>query len=767
MALSGREKAASTSPLYLLRIKRDRLSCGDDYISVSVSSGHACVILSFSSISPLDMATAADGLMRGPAPLPPPHVNTACTEDCDYSEADTALNTPTSYTEFPPQTSHHHRWSLSSASSSLSRHTQIGKSHKRRTELPIGPPSSIQNTAHATPPRVSLPPSFNPSPSPEASSSLRRKHKRSQKSFDGFHSLLSLFHTKTHRSPDNNDDHSFRSNDEEHAWTNASDLFDHQEDSADSSSSHYDHGHPSTTTTTSSSTATDIDGLRLRRLQAMVSRFHDTLIIDSTTRTLTSSSSTLNNHSTHTENPSSQQPYDKTLAFCADIKSFLEGWATDRQLNLARNNVLRATNSATRRSLRNQHAKLLALHSSSTRRHLALQRSLRKSRWRNRRTHIDHNHCCSHRERIAQLEANERSTRQQLRRLETQFDDMVEDSKRALLAEINTLQISRAALEEEKLELEHTVDTVRRELESVRDELQEAKRGQERYRQRADSLQSALDALAATTTTTTPSDDQDSSQLLILYNESKAQVADLEQENERLQLAVDRLRQSMSTLEERYQTLRYNETMRERIRIKQAQQENATAERIRSLEDSQKVLQNRLKEAEKIVAEYEQRKLEMDHTECKRLESTLHHALAERDANIQSLQRQLQESERVHTEQLQRWQEQLDQEKQVYKVQISRELRQLAGDFAELEAEVESLRQRQQEDALHVRRVEEARKEVQEKSLQRQREFEEAEAALHVTISTLEQKIAKLEDDALQLYGKNLKLAHQLGQWAP
>ncbi|KAI9274266.1 hypothetical protein BDA99DRAFT_497028 [Phascolomyces articulosus] len=141
--------------------------------------------------------------------------------------------------------------------------------------------------------------------------------------------------------------------------------------------------------------------------------------------------------------------------------------------------------------------------------------------------------------------------------------------------------------------------------------------------------------------------------------------------------------------------------------------------------------------------------------------------LAERNIKIQDLEATLQQllDERTH------WEQQAAakyyHEKETFKVQVSRQVRELAGTIAEQESQMDVLEKRRQQDALTINRVESLKRAAEQKCQKRLNEWETEEKGLRMTIATLEAKVVKLEQDTIVLYGKNLKLAHQLGQWAP
>ncbi|ORZ00358.1 hypothetical protein BCR43DRAFT_485091 [Syncephalastrum racemosum] len=135
-------------------------------------------------------------------------------------------------------------------------------------------------------------------------------------------------------------------------------------------------------------------------------------------------------------------------------------------------------------------------------------------------------------------------------------------------------------------------------------------------------------------------------------------------------------------------------------------------------------------------------------TERQRLETEL----AKRDETIRALQEQLHQHQNPTAG---------------FQVHVTRELRELAGANAQLECEVERLERREAEERMLVAKAEQRCMDYGIIYQQRQRKWEATEAELRTTIADLERKVTKLENESLQLYGRNLKLAHQLGQWAP
>lgn len=271
----------------------------------------------------------------------------------------------------------------------------------------------------------------------------------------------------------------------------------------------------------------------------------------------------------------------------------------------------------------------------------------------------------------------------------------------------------------------------------------------------------------------------------------------------------------MIELESRCNRIQKNHDQ-ERLRLQRAV-DNAT-DRQTQAEYAVQGLKTSLSAAEKTVAELElklevaksmakkqqeeqQAKLvEADHTLCRQTEMNLQREIAAQQAEVARLNRSLQQLSEQHqheiaaqkneiahlqqslqqiSEQQQRerdtWKQQLREEfsalyyheKEAYKVQISREMRMLANKVAEQDADIESMERRQQQDAKAVATAESMRRAIEARCNEKRVAWEDEEKKLKMTIVELEQKVSRLEQDALQLYSRNLKLAHQLGQCAP
>ncbi|KAJ8662542.1 hypothetical protein O0I10_001503 [Lichtheimia ornata] len=774
-----------------------------------------------------------------PPPLPPPHTSSSYNEDTDGSEADTALNTPTSWT-----TDHSNRWSLASAmSTAFSRHSFIHHKKKRSNDihhqstttssspptLPPRPvstyhiPSSSTSISHksSSPPLPSY--TYRASWAPRTLSSaasdgslklaLDDDHHHSNNNNNGYLSVNAAATTtappplpkhdgRPPTPPRHHDDHppphhhhdsylhvvedpfegaSWSGSDlrqllheDNHDYHNSrsSFLLQHPNGSSVSNisstnsssgttNSPITHSTESTRSSSSSKRACDHEMVRVAKLLSAVYEFEN--------------------------RPQMHQEPQQVQDFCGHLRQLLEDWAEQpttavgsmaaRRLKRDNHNVATRTNMAAnaatvggtllyynvrhahyyrRRRLRRQQTSIL--------RQRVRQRRQQRVNHHDNDDDDDKNEDDGHHEQVAQLqqrvdkaEAETRAAQQATRLVQADMHEKIQQSQA-------TLRIQMAYLEQALATVQRDRDTIeQRTLDQMR---------QQQYH--------AIDDPS-----TTPSNDTDGLRLQVIELESRCNriQKNHDQERLRLQRAVDNATDRQTQAEYAVQGLKTSLSAAEKT----------VAELELKLEVAKSM-------AKKQQEEQQAKMMEADHTSCRQNEMNLQREIAAQQAEVSRLERSLQQLSEQHqreiaaqrteiahlqqslqqlSEQQQRergaWEQKLREEfsalyyheKEAYKVQVSREMRMLANKVAEQEADLESMERRQQQDAKAVATAESMRRAIEARCNEKRVAWEDEEKKLRMTIVGLEQKVSRLEQDALQLYSRNLKLAHQLGQCAP
>lgn len=473
-----------------------------------------------------------------------------------------------------------------------------------------------------------------------------------------------------------------------------------------------------------------------------------------------------------------QQP-EQVQDFCGHIRQLLEDWAEQpttlvgsmaaRRLKRDNNNVATRTNMAAnaatvggtlyynvrhhphyykRRRLRRQQTAILRQRVRQRR-----QQRVNQNEKEQDNEEIGYEQVAQLQQRVDKAEAETRAAQQATRLVQADMHEKIQQSQA-------TLRIQMAHLEQALATVQRDRDTIeQRTLDQMR---------QQHYHAIDDS-----------------SNDTDSLRLQVIELESRCNriQKNHDQERLRLQRAVDNATDRQTQAEYAVQGLKTSLSAAEKT----------VAELELKLEVAKSM-------AKKQQEEQQAKLVEADHTLCRQTEMNLQREIAAQQAEVARLNRSLQQlceqhqheiaaqkNEIAHlqqslqqiSEQQQRerdtWKQQLREEfsalyyheKEAYKVQISREMRMLANKVAEQDADIESMERRQQQDAKAVATAESMRRAIEARCNEKRVAWEDEEKKLKMTIVELEQKVSRLEQDALQLYSRNLKLAHQLGQCAP
>ncbi|KAI7858116.1 hypothetical protein BDC45DRAFT_328265 [Circinella umbellata] len=658
---------------------------------------------------------------RGPPPAPPPHALSFAEDSATeyFSEVDTALNTPTSWTtEHVPTPQLNSRWSLSSSwSSTFSRPTSIHNNNhntnKRNSEFFIPrrslSPKNMNDRAHN---RTSLPPNSISTPVPtsgggklfsklaafshistansttndviqeEGQQNRRGKRQKQQSSQPQINHNNQHHH---HHHHNDQHDHHHTSNYSNHHYDNNSSSkinssqqqqHQHQQQQQQQQQQYRMHPHES---------------IRVQRLLSMVYQFQQT--------SPSSSSKANNNNHSSIEGHNDDQAFS---AFCTQLQTYLESWADLKQ---GKRHVVRQTKTTI---LRNQRTS--SIRSKRQKRNIADRPSYRQNNYQQKQN--------------SQLSDSDSDSDDNY---DNDEDDEFESaniqqksntSHEKLLSRINDLE---KALETSK----YDKNQVEQKLNAVQDEFPVARQQPEISLQEQDCIDDAqrplinvdnVDELQKNDITSSPSDNDNIEQRRLVEENNTLRKA-IEQQEQSYQEVCTMLTQTQATITE--------------------------------LELKLQTANNSLAEKEHITCDCEQTIIAERNIKIQDLEATLQQLLAEQQG----------------------WEQQAAKkyfhEKETFKVQISREVRELAGTLAEQESQMDVLEKRRQQDALTINRIEAKKRAAEQKCQKRLDDWEAEEKKLRMTVATLEAKVVKLEQDTLVLYSKNLKLAHQLGQWAP
>ncbi|KAI9020180.1 hypothetical protein CLU79DRAFT_756054 [Phycomyces nitens] len=401
----------------------------------------------------------------------------------------------------------------------------------------------------------------------------------------------------------------------------------------------------------------------------------------------------------------------------------------------------------------------------------------------------------------------------QWKKAQDEWSKRIESEREKSEATILALNKSMTDSLEEKEEIEQTLDAMRSEMETMLEELEESRQETERFRDQANGLRADLDNLSKM-------DDENKSDhvLYLLQTEAQAQINEMEKETRRQDMVIKDLRNDLRTIEGLYREAKQAKATQD----KELGRLQSIRERAAEVDIQRKTLEAKLFEAEKLKAEAELKEemvkaqskgLQEDFKktiasledqlskakselsafkpnnaddEASSIERALERAVAERDAELSKLQKTLEQTERKIINQEASYNTRQEQEKaawkvlieeqavidhqrelDIYKVQHSRDIRAMSCQIVDLESEIESLERRHSEESSHFAIVKREQLASEEKARLEKVEWITVERELRQSIVVLEQKTIGLEGETVRLYGKNLDLAHRLGQIAP
>jgi hypothetical protein len=408
----------------------------------------------------------------------------------------------------------------------------------------------------------------------------------------------------------------------------------------------------------------------------------------------------------------------------------------------------------------------------------------------------------------------------------------LESTKTLLESQIKQLDNALSTCQEERDEYETTLEMVRQEMETMLEELEDTRQQRLRYKTQASRLRAGLEAIQKKRQTSSKKhdnqdeDDDDSSDedeakeaIRILYNEAERQAVDLDRECKRQALTLDSIRRELKLTEKKHQSVETEKT--KQLTLLEQSSRDLTR-RIESLEveKTNLILIHREQQRQQhhlLTASQSEASMTSSHSSLEESEDEISHAAkihalqialkaAKSDAvlyrtKISQLERQsslvdltfyvnrLQEmfqkelaivtsfehpqqkhqhkeiADSIELEQRQWKQDKLKAFQKQFDIDllhVDRELRCLSFKLTDLEDETDLIKSRHvQELSLvkHQYRVENKKKLQRVMSSQRMREQE-----LRNQLETLYQKNQTLQEESMILYGRNMLMAHQLGR---
>ncbi|KAI8876149.1 hypothetical protein K501DRAFT_201051 [Backusella circina FSU 941] len=393
---------------------------------------------------------------------------------------------------------------------------------------------------------------------------------------------------------------------------------------------------------------------------------------------------------------------------------------------------------------------------------------------------------------------------------------LLKDTCTMFEAQIKMLEGSLSNCQEERDEFETTLEMVRREMETMLEELEDTRQQRVRYKTQANRLRAGIEAIQKRKKQRLDNDndeddddsDEQNESLRLLYNEAERQAVDLERECKRQTLTLNSVRQELKMMEEKYHTVKVEKTKD----LKELEIENNKIKRqVEALELEKSALYQReeLQQQQKEQKIHEkqnnkkERNLEYDEIEendldyyllqiafeaaqadtiaqrsrithlekecllTKRFEETLQELhsifkkeLEKEDVQVNQLIKQMKAEQTL-------WQDNKSREFQkkydTNTVQATREIRLLAIQLSDSEDEITQLQNRHMNELTLLKKeyTVEAEKKIQRlvtRHKSKEEDFIKENEALF-------QQIQTLQDESLVLYGRNMIMAHELGKF--
>ncbi|GAA5807238.1 hypothetical protein MFLAVUS_000594 [Mucor flavus] len=382
--------------------------------------------------------------------------------------------------------------------------------------------------------------------------------------------------------------------------------------------------------------------------------------------------------------------------------------------------------------------------------------------------------------------------------------------RNVLESQIRTLEKDLSKCQDERDEYESTLEMVRREMETMLEELEDTRQQRLRYKTQASRLRAGLEAIQKrhqsdeSETSNDESEDEGKEAIRLMYNEAERQAIDLDRECKRQALTLSGIRQELKTSQEKYQTIQTEKDTELKILQRTNQRLNRDIEMLRvekhelvtlQQQNYQSAGQSKISAAEEEMDEHyylakiyalqtnlkaSQCDAVMQRTKISQLErqATL---VDISDSFVAGLQDLFQQETSVSDEpNLREMADIIESEQTLWKYQctktfqkrydidlltVNRELRFLSCKLNDVEDEMNVLKARHLEELSLLKYQTNA--EFQNKLQRITSTYRLREQKLQSQLETLFQKNQTLKDESVILYGRNMLMAHQLGKIAP
>ncbi|KAI9252518.1 hypothetical protein EDC94DRAFT_620800 [Helicostylum pulchrum] len=382
--------------------------------------------------------------------------------------------------------------------------------------------------------------------------------------------------------------------------------------------------------------------------------------------------------------------------------------------------------------------------------------------------------------------------------------------RNVLESQIRTLEKDLSKCQDERDEYESTLEMVRREMETMLEELEDTRQQRLRYKTQASRLRAGLEAIQKrhqsdeSESSNDESEDEGKEAIRLMYNEAERQAIDLDRECKRQALTLSGIRQELKTSQEKYRTLQTEKDTELKILQRTNQRLNRDIEMLRvekhelvSLQQQnyQSAGQSKTSSAEEELDEhYYLAKIyalqtNLKATQCDAVMQRTKISQLERQATlvdidhsfVAGLQVLFQQERSVSDEpNLKEMADIIENEQTLWKytctktfqkrydidlLTVNRELRFLSCKLNDVEDEMNVLKARHLEELSLLKYQTNA--EFQNKLQRISSTYRLREQELQSQLETLFQKNQTLKDESVILYGRNMLMAHQLGKIAP
>ncbi|KAG2198431.1 hypothetical protein INT47_009008 [Mucor saturninus] len=368
-------------------------------------------------------------------------------------------------------------------------------------------------------------------------------------------------------------------------------------------------------------------------------------------------------------------------------------------------------------------------------------------------------------------------------------------TKKLLESHIHKLEKQLFECQDERDEYETTLEMVRREMETMLEELEDTRQQRLRYKTQASRLRAGLEAIQkrqskeddsrSTDEDEDEEEDEGKEAIRLMYNEAERQAIDLDRECKRQALTLNGIRQELKSTEERYQSIkteknrdlknlqRTNQKLIRDLEIVQLEKLEMAQSVSKAEEDEERfALQVNLKAAKsdaviqrtKISQLERQSSLaDLNNSFVAGLQDLFQKELkavsGQSDEIMKEMANIIETEQKVwKNESLKTFQKQFD----IDLLRVNRELRFLSCKLNDMEEETRVLKARHLEELSLLKY--QSNSEFQKKFHQITTHHQLREQELKNQLESLFQKNQTLQDESVILYGRNMLMAHKLGK---